>query len=280
MIRFLAIDIDGTLLDSRGGLPEENRAAIGEAIAHGVEVALVTGRGWHFTRPVATLLPRPLMLIVNNGALVKTLDGETKVRHLMACEVARDVIGAAADYRSSAAVVFDRAASGQLVTAGLDWRHPKRRSFYRLHHAVIEEVSVLEDCLIEDPVGVMFSGGVDPMRALAADLRTGPAAERYTVVVTEYVERDFTLVDVLAAGVSKGSTVQTWTGQRGYLRGEIMAVGDNHNDRQMLEAAGVPVVMGNAVPGLKALGFHLTGTNDDAGLAAAIRRFLPLPPRE
>ena len=71
MIRLLAIDIDGTLLDSRGRLPDAHRDAIVAARTRGIEVALVTGRSFHFARPVAGLLPIPLTLVVNNGAVVK-----------------------------------------------------------------------------------------------------------------------------------------------------------------------------------------------------------------
>jgi multidrug efflux pump subunit AcrB len=63
MIRLLAIDIDGTLLDSHGQLPDANRDALAAASARGVEVALATGRSFHFTRPIANLLPIPLTLI-------------------------------------------------------------------------------------------------------------------------------------------------------------------------------------------------------------------------
>ena len=81
------------------------------------------------------------------------------------------------------------------------------------------------------------------------------------------------LVDVLADGVSKGTTLSTWCTAHGYARGEVLAAGDNYNDREMLEFAGVPVVMGNAVPELLAAGFHVTASNDEAGLARAIERF-------
>ncbi|MGH9199539.1 MAG: HAD-IIB family hydrolase, partial [Acidimicrobiia bacterium] len=73
-IRLIAIDIDGTLLDSGGVLPLVNRDAIVQAIADGVEVLLVTGRSFHFARPVADQLPDGLILIVSNGALIKTRD--------------------------------------------------------------------------------------------------------------------------------------------------------------------------------------------------------------
>src|ERR1051326_9231654 len=71
MVRLLAVDIDGTLLNSRGQIPDAHRAALDEAVAAGIEVGLVTGRSFHFTKPILALLPIPLKLIVKNAALVK-----------------------------------------------------------------------------------------------------------------------------------------------------------------------------------------------------------------
>ena len=88
----LAVDIDGTLLDSRGRLPDAHRDALVDAAEHGIEVALVTGRSFHFTRPIVDLLPLPLTVIVNNGAVVKDKDGATMVRHLLSREAARHVL--------------------------------------------------------------------------------------------------------------------------------------------------------------------------------------------
>jgi hydroxymethylpyrimidine pyrophosphatase-like HAD family hydrolase len=62
---------------------------------------------------------------------------------------------------------------------------------------------------------------------------------------------------------------------RGWRREEVMAVGDNLNDVEMLDFAGTAVVMDNACDALKARGYRLTGSNDEGGLATAIRRFVP-----
>ena len=70
-IRLIAMDIDGTLLDSRGQVPEENARTVGEAASRGIEIVLVTGRRFDFARPIADALPCDLHLIVNNGALIK-----------------------------------------------------------------------------------------------------------------------------------------------------------------------------------------------------------------
>jgi len=94
------------------------------------------------------------------------------------------------------------------------------------------------------------------------------------VAVTEYENRDFSFVDVLAAGCTKGATLAEWARRQGYARNEVMALGDNLNDVEMLEAAGLPVVMGNAVPALLARGWPVTASNDEAGVAVAIERFV------
>ena len=272
-IHVLAIDIDGTLLDSHGKLPPENREAIRRALAAGVHVALVTGRAFHFARPVADLLDLPVHLIVSNGALVKTLDGTTLMRRLMPADIARSVLARTMPWRTDAALVFDRSGR-QVVAGGMDWQHPQRAGYWKRNQSVIDEVFPLEDSLTEDPIQVMFNGGVSRMRALASHLESSVEGGGYQYTLTEYAARDFTMVDVLAAGVTKGTTLTAWARERGYGRESIMAVGDNYNDREMLEAAGTPVVMGNAVPELMAAGYPVTDSNDERGLANAIDRFI------
>ena len=101
----------------------------------------------------------------------------------------------------------------------------------------------------------------------------------YAVSLTEYVHRDFSLIDVTAPTATKGRALAWRAAQLGVSREEVMAVGDNFNDVEMLEFAGTPVVMANAVDGLKERGWYVTGHQDEAGLAEAIRRFALAHPR-
>jgi Cof subfamily protein (haloacid dehalogenase superfamily) len=274
VIRLLAIDIDGTLLDSRGRIPDAHRQALGDASAQGVAIALVTGRSFHFTRPIADLLQMPVTMIVNNGAMVKSVEGATLLRRLLPREAALAVLAGTRAFEDSVAIVFDRQDERQIMFELMDWSHPHRRGYYEKNKAFIAATSPLVAALTEDPVQVMFTGGVQRMRALATELRTMPIAHRFAVALTEYELRDFSLVDVNDAGCSKGSTLARWAGTRGVAREEVMAVGDNLNDLEMLEFAGTAVVMGNASPAIQARGFHLTASNDEDGLADAIRRFV------
>ena len=271
MIHLLAVDIDGTLLDSRGRLPDAHRDALVECAARGVELALVTGRSFHFTKPIADLLPIPLTLIVNNGAVVKDRSGVTVQRHFLPREAARCVLEETRAYEDCVALVFDRPHERQIVFERMDWQHPQRRGYYEKNKAFIAAASApLMEMLTEDPIQVMFNGGVGPMRALMRALRALPIADQFTVAVTEYEPRDFSLVDVNGAGCSKGTTLARWAASRGLSAADVMAIGDNLNDVEMLDFAGTAIVMGNATDALKTRGYEVTGTNDEHGLAQAI----------
>lgn len=296
MIRLLALDIDGTLLDSSGQLPDANRLAIARAIERGVEVALATGRRFDFARPVFEQLPSPLTLILSNGAVVKRRDGETLMKRLLPREVAREVLAAVPQHRHEAAVTFDRPGAAQIVYQSIDWDHPRHSRFFAANRPYLAEVDPLEDCLTEDPVQVMFTGTCADMRDLFTRLRASASIDtagnggscgtvkraaivespdhRYSVALTEYEFRDFSLVDILQAGCSKGTALADWARERGYTRDEVMAVGDNLNDLEMLEFAGCPVVMGNGIPDLRDRGWALTATNDEAGVACAVETFI------
>ena len=152
----------------------------------------------------------------------------------------------------------------------MDWEHPGRRAYWSRNQSLIAQSVPLEDALVEDPIQVMFNGGVEAMRSLVESLRGETRA--CAVSLTEYVHRDFSLIDVTAPSATKGRALAWRARQLGVARDEVMAVGDNFNDLEMLEFAGTPVVMANAVSGLKERGWTVTLDNDHAGLADAIRR--------
>ena len=271
MIRLIGIDVDGTLLDARGQIPPANIDAIHEAIAAGIHVALVTGRSYPFVRPLADPLPSSITLIVSNGAVERGMDGSTLAKRLLDRRVARSVLESTKPFRHAAALVFDRDADRQVMFETMDWEHPGRKAYWARNQSLIAQSVPLEDALIEDPIQVMFNGNVEMMRSLINALRED--TRDFAVSLTEYGHRDFSLIDVTAPAATKGQALAWRAGQLGLTRDQVMAVGDNFNDLEMLEFAGVPVVMENSVAGLKERGWAIAGNNDRAGLADAIRRF-------
>ena len=266
VIRLIGIDIDGTLLDSSGRM---------HAVVSGVHVALVTGRSYPFARPVAVDLPPTVTLIVSNGAIERRLDGTTMARRLLDRHVAAHVLGVTRHHRDAAAVIFDRDEDRQIVFESMDWEHPGRRAYWTRNQSRIARAEPLESALDEDPIQVMFNGPVEAMRLLAGELEAIRAG--FVVALTEYEHRDFSLLDITSPGATKGLALAWRAQELGLEREQVMAIGDNFNDLGMLEYAGLPVVMENAVSGLKTRGWHVTGHQDEAGVAEAINRFVLAP---
>jgi Cof subfamily protein (haloacid dehalogenase superfamily) len=271
MIRLIGIDVDGTLLDSRGRLVQDNIDAVHDAVDAGIHVALVTGRSYPFARPVADPLPGSVTLIVSSGAVERGMDGTTHARRLLDRRIARAVLASTPDHRHAAALIFDRDAARQIMFESMDWEHPGRKAYWERNATLIAQSVPLEDALTEDPIQVMFNGGVESMSALAELLR--PKSGDFAVSLTEYAHRDFSLIDITSPLATKGRALAWRAQQLGLRREEVMAVGDNYNDLEMLEYAGQPVIMENAVPGLQARGWPVTGHQDQAGLAQAIRKY-------
>ena len=272
-VRLIALDIDGTLLDSRWLLSDANRSAIQQATRRGIEVALVTGRRYDFALPVAMDLGCPVTMIVNNGGLIRSSDGQTRLKRLLDVKPARAVLELAHQWREGAAVIFDRPRENQLILERLDPDDSIRYAYYSRNLQYIGIVSPIENCLTEPPVQVMFSGTVSEMAEIEHVLTASPIAAELKLAATKYASKDFAMLDVLPPGCTKGSALAEWAALQGFARSEILAVGDNHNDLEMLEFAGIPVVMRNCVPELKSYGWHETHSNDECGVAAAIEKF-------
>jgi hypothetical protein len=161
-----------------------------------------------------------------------------------------------------------------VVTENLDPAHEPAEGYFARNREYLEQVIPLEKALTEDPLEVLFVGAVGAMRELEGRLRRAPSAAGVSIGLTEYPGRDLSLMDVLDRGCNKGVALQWWAEQRGIAREEVMAIGDNWNDREMLEWAGLPVLMGNADEGLKKNGWTVTASNEESGVAAAIEKFV------
>jgi len=269
------MDLDGTLLDSTGQLPDENVATIELAAQRGISIVIVTGRRFDSARSIAAKLSCDIHLIANNGALIKSKDGDTLYRRLLPTATARAVLEATSEHRASTGVIFDRPGGKQVILERIDWESPFVGPYLRRHRHHVEEMAPLTACLdSEDPVEVLFLGECGAMRQIMGLLERQPISANYRLALTEYERRNLSMLDVLEPTVSKGAALAELARRRGIDRKEVMAIGDNWNDREMLEYAGLPVVMENSVPELKSTGWTVTLSNDECGVSHAIRTFV------
>lgn len=273
-IRLLAIDIDGTLLDPHFQISERNLNALRAAHQSGIVIMLATGRRHDYALPVAHELGIPAWLISSNGALVRSTDGETFYVDRLPVATARKLILHMDQFRPNAVLTFDRQGQDALI---LEREHALNRSISRWiekNSPHIQYVSRLEESLTEDPIQAMYCGGIEQMKAAQKRLAEAPFLDEISVLRTQYDYRDLCILDILNQGCTKGHALRRWAEHHGIPREQVMAIGDNYNDLEMLEYAGLPVVMGNASEELKQNGWRVTASNAENGVAAVLEEVL------
>jgi Cof subfamily protein (haloacid dehalogenase superfamily) len=273
-IRLLGVDIDGTLLNPDFQISPADMAALRRADAVGVEVVVVTGRRHTFALPIVQQLGFDLWIISSNGAITRSLAGETFHRDLLPVGTCRRLCLQMQGFRGNTVLTFDTEAKGALVLEHMDELNTSIQRWLEKNLQFINFVVPIEDSLTSDPVQAMFCGPIPRMQQALAALAASNLEKDITVLRTEYEARDLSIVDVLNQGCSKGHALERWASYRGIPREEVMAIGDNYNDIEMLAFAGVPFIMGNAAPELRREGWTVTLPNDQNGVAAAIARVL------
>jgi Cof subfamily protein (haloacid dehalogenase superfamily) len=275
-IRLLALDIDGTLLDPQFKITAENLAALRGAHAAGVEIVLATGRRHDYALPVAQEIGIPCWLISSNGALVRSSAGETFYSDLLPASTAARLIRHMDGFRGHAVLTFDRKGNGALVLERFEELNQSISRWLQLNSPFIQYVSPLEDALTEDPIQAMYCGRVARMEEAQKRLVEFEFLSEISILKTQYDHRDLCILDVLNHGCSKGNALRRWAERHAIPREQIMAIGDNFNDLEMLEFAGVAVVMGNASHELKQSGWKVTASNAENGVAKAVKEILGL----
>lgn len=271
-IRLLAADIDGTLLNPNFQISPADLEALRRVHNQGIEVILVTGRRHTFALPIARQLGFDLWLVSSNGAITRSLSGETFHRDLLPVATCRKLCAAMQEFRGNTVLTFDIEDKGAIVLEHMEELGESIQKWLEKNLQFIDFVIPVEKSLVRDPVQAMFCGRIARMHEARAALAQAGLEKEITVLRTEYPVRDLSIVDILNQGCSKGHALERWAAYRGIAREEVMAIGDNYNDIEMLAFAGRPFIMGNASEELRANGWEITSSNDQNGVATAIEK--------
>jgi hydroxymethylpyrimidine pyrophosphatase-like HAD family hydrolase len=268
-VRLVALDIDGTLLRSDKTISPRTRLAIDRAREQGVRLVLVTGRRHPSARLVAQDLGGGVPLVLHNGALLVE-DGDVVRCRPLPRPAARRAIAKGRAAGSEPVLHCGAAGEGWLLVEGS--ARPSGLVGYYLERSRTE-VRVVPDLLValeaEEPIQVMFGGPRGDMDVLLP-LLSAELGEEARIERTVYPATGVGLLDVLHPSVGKAEALAFLRGRWGIAASETLAIGDNWNDREMIEATGLGFVMGNADPELLALGHPRLPTNDEDGVARAI----------
>ena len=268
--RLLALDVDGTLLDSAGALRARVRQAVRAVAEAGCTVALATGRRFAAAAEVAAALGLDTPLILHNGALVRRAQsGAVLAQAPIPLPVARGV-AATIVAAGLQPIVFPPPSVGEGVIAGPTERDSELATLY------------LEGCFVpveRRPLDDLFTD-VPPLTLVVMDAEARldtllpRLSDRDDVHVTRntfpLLGRPFHVLDILAAGCSKAAALATLAAWLGVSLSETVAIGDHWNDVEMLETAGLGIAMGSAPPAVQARANRVTRTSDEDGVAEAL----------
>jgi 5-amino-6-(5-phospho-D-ribitylamino)uracil phosphatase len=273
--RLLAIDIDGTLVNSRDELTPATRAALARAGEAGIRVVLATGRRYSHALPLVAPLEIDVPLVTASGALVKDPIGH---RTLYQAQFEPQVL------LDALAIVdgcgFDPVLCADTYAEGFDFYHARRESrtpelaFYL---AMNPGRSRLWPSLVTSPPTGIFGGFVvgtlAQMQELEAVLSRRMPGKLHTHVLHPPRYKGF-FIEIAPTGVTKWSAIQRLAEGWRIAESDICAVGDDVNDIPMIRAAGLGVAMGNAQPSVKAAADRIAPTHDEDGIVQVVEWLL------
>lgn len=284
MIRTIATDMDGTLLNKFQEVSKENKDAIEAALRQGIEVIVATGRSYEEARIALDEAKLDLPIIAANGAAVYTKDGQIVTSNPMSTEKVLETIEClekenlyfevytsngvySKDYEVSVAVLVDI-----ILTANPDADPMKvrERAHNRLKMGLVKTIADYRELFTMPDVSIhkmlVFSSDLT-----ALDKAAGKIKQFKGLAVSSSGREN---LEISSESAQKGIALKNYLDEKGESIKFAMAIGDNFNDVSMFERVGRSVAMGNAPLEIQKLCHFVTAKNDEHGVAKAIQDVL------
>jgi Cof subfamily protein (haloacid dehalogenase superfamily) len=260
--RLVVLDLDGTARSRRLGITPGVRAAIAAARARGVRVCVATGRMWRSAEPwVRALGVDPPVILYNGGQVLDFASGRTLYERRLPEATARSALELV---RRDPEVQPHLYVDDRVL---VERPHPLTDAYTADDGLRADVVPSFEPFLAADPHKVLIIGPRGRVEALQR-------AVRDAVLPVHAVQSEPVYLEILPPGVSKGEALRAMLDALGLAPAETIAVGDNWNDAEMIEAAGLGVAMGHAPEDLRARADYVCGTADEEGVREVIERFV------
>ncbi|VBB05469.1 cof protein [Lucifera butyrica] len=260
-IRLIAVDLDDTLLNAAVGISPHTQDVIRQAVAKGIAVTVATGRMHCSALPYAQQLGLDVPLITYNGAMIRrSLSGETLLHVPIEQEIAREVLSL---FRSRGWYI-QTYTQDKLYVAEIN---AKARYYENL--AGVKAIPVGDELYTMSELPTKMLAMAEPEEiSRIQHVMQGLFGDRLSMATSKpnYLE-------MVAPGVNKGKSLAFLAAMLNIPREEVMAIGDSHNDLDMIQYAGWGVAMGNAADKVKAAARLVTRSNEEDGVAEAIERY-------
>ncbi len=285
MYKLIAIDLDGTLLNSYGIIPEENRKAIKKAQEAGINVVLASGRTTNSVKSLAEELGGNEYIICGNGSLIYDLKKEEIIYDkFIEKNKALQII----QICEQNSIYYNVYTEDMVIAKTLDnnvlFYHQEnankpdsKKTKINLVDNIYEYVRNLEGknilkFTISDKSSIIFNSIIKKLRLIRNIdvLDVAHMSRKIIKAGTEEVSLEYYYTEITSDNVDKWNAIEWLANKLKIEKSEIMAIGDNINDKMMIENAGIGIAMGNSDPKIKEIADKVVATNNECGVAEAM----------
>ncbi|QQY78997.1 hypothetical protein EDD65_104162 [Keratinibaculum paraultunense] len=276
MYKLVAIDLDGTLLDDDKNIPKENIDLINKLIDRGYEVVIATGRRYWSAKQFLKDIDRSLVVLANNGNIVRYISNdEILIKKCLNLDDFKILIEESKKRGLNPILHVDRYEDGYDMVIEMKENNSVYSNYISPHekrYKIVENYLELDD----DILAVIFVGDKDILEDFYLDINK-KYPNRYSSHIMENIQNAEALLEIMNPLGNKWLSLKEYAQKKGISPEEIIAIGDDNNDAQMIKNAGCGIAMKNASQQVKEVADIITKKdNNQAGVAFELRRILKL----
>ena len=289
MYKLIAIDLDGTLLNSYGQVSERNREALKKASERGIQIVLASGRSTNSVRNMANELGDNNYIICGNGSLVYDIQKDEIVYDkFIEKKKALQIIKICEENSIYYNVYTENMVIAKALSNNVLFYHQEnsnkpdsRKTKINLVDNIYEYIENLENenilkFTISDNSNIIFNSIIKKLREIKNIdvLDVAHMSRKIIRAGTEEVQIAYYYTEITSENVDKWNAIEWLAEKLNIEKQDIIAIGDNVNDKLMIENAGLGVAMGNSAPYIKEIADRVVGSNNDDGVAEIIEEVI------
>lgn len=266
--KLLVVDVDGTIVDGNGAISLEDEKSLYRVMSVGIMVSLSTGRVIKACRKIINSLKLDGYHIFFDGALVSDPSNNVEIY----CQpIDGELVKQAVQFARTNDIYLELYTQDQFFAESKNWSDDIHYNFFGVAPTIINFNEIWRKERIIKAEMVVRDRGEQSKSDL---FKTEFYGRLHFSIARSPAFPDIDFINIINRGVSKGEALIRLASFLGISMKETIAIGDGYNDIPLLEAAGLSVAMGNAVPQLKQMADHVTVDIEHSGVAAAVRKYL------
>lgn len=289
MYKLIAIDLDGTLLNSYGQVSEKNKEYINKAINNGAEVVIASGRPVSSARSIANEINANNYIICGNGSILYDLQNNQILYNKF---IEKNKVLQIIKICEENSIYYNIYTENLTITKSLNYntlvynyenqnKPEEQRTNIKIANDIYKYIDESEDTnvlkiTICDNSNIIFGRIIKRLRDIKnIDVLDVEHMSRKTIKNgTSEVKIEYYYTEVTSQNVNKWNAIEKLASELNINKEEIMSIGDNINDKEMIKNAGLGVIMGNSAPYMKEFADAEVATNNEDGVAEAIEKYV------